>query len=69
MYIAKFGLISMGGQVAKLTASHDFRSYVNNMTFLKATHETKLEIQKPKYAKPDGQKAANAKPKKMRDFR
>ncbi len=40
MHIAKFGLISMSGQVAKLAASHDFDSYVNTMVFLQASHKT-----------------------------
>lgn len=64
MYIAKFGLISMGGQVAKLTASHDFRSYVNNMAFLKSTHDTNNEVQKKSDLKPAQTKPFGAKLKK-----
>lgn len=45
MYLAKYGLISMSGNVAKLAASHDFRSYVSNMAFLYATHKTSDEVQ------------------------
>lgn len=44
MYIAKFGLISMNGHVAKLAASHDFGSYVSNLAFLQATHKASDEI-------------------------
>lgn len=44
MHIAKFGLISINGHVAKLEASHDFRGYVSTMVFLEATRRTNDEF-------------------------
>lgn len=40
MYIAKYGVISMSGHVAKLAAGHDFRSYVENLAFLQKAHKS-----------------------------
>lgn len=64
MYIAKYGLISMSGNVAKLAASHDFRSYVNNMAFMQATQKTKHEIQDGNGGKSSQSNARGSRPKK-----
>ncbi len=64
MYIAKYGLISMNGQVAKLAASHDFRSYVSNMVFRQATHKAKEKLQSANADTPGQRNAKGRKSKK-----
>ncbi len=39
MYLAKFGMISLSGKVAKITASHDFSTYAQTYAFLQAAHQ------------------------------
>jgi hypothetical protein len=39
MYLAKFGIISTTGTVAKMTASHDYSTYSQNYALLRAAHQ------------------------------
>lgn len=64
MYIAKFGLISMNGHVAKLAANHDFGSYVSNMVLLQATHKASDEIRGSDAGRVETTTAVGLRPKK-----